>query len=448
MSFISLLLHTVHDSVHTFNKKLNYSEPKIYTGGIDISQWSSMSKLDQRSTLLKKWYLYYSYRDPNTGKLKRQINIKGEANKFKSKQKRHAYLKVMQQSLLELLEAGFSPYQDNTELEQRMFGAKIETHSKVVSEDVKKVSIVENNDATLTSIQDAIQLGLNTKRSVLNANSYSKFKSRIHRFSAWLKEKELYKEAITSVDKKLVIQYLNTVLQNSSARNRNNTRTDLSSLFQVLEDNEVILENFIKKINVLKSVPKRNKTYTPKLQQEIYEYLDKNDKNLLLFVKFISYNFLRPIEVCRLRIEDIDVEDKKLYVKAKNSPVKIKIIPDILLKDLPDFKGAYSKDFLFTQAGLIGQWNIEETNKRDFFTKKFKKIKDHFDLGKEYGLYSFRHTFITRLYQKLRKSSSPFVAKSELMLITGHTTMKALDSYLRDIDAELPEDYSKLLNDN
>lgn len=26
---ISLLLHSVHDSVHTFRKKLNYSEPKI-----------------------------------------------------------------------------------------------------------------------------------------------------------------------------------------------------------------------------------------------------------------------------------------------------------------------------------------------------------------------------------------------------------------------------------
>ena len=31
------------------------------------------------------------------------------------------------------------------------------------------------------------------------------------------------------------------------------------------------------------------------------------------------------------------------------------------------------------------------------------------------------------------------------MLITGHTSMLALEKYLRDIDAELPEDYSNLL---
>jgi hypothetical protein len=30
------------------------------------------------------------------------------------------------------------------------------------------------------------------------------------------------------------------------------------------------------------------------------------------------------------------------------------------------------------------------------------------------------------------------------MLITGHSTMTALEKYLRDIDAELPEDYSHL----
>jgi hypothetical protein len=29
------------------------------------------------------------------------------------------------------------------------------------------------------------------------------------------------------------------------------------------------------------------------------------------------------------------------------------------------------------------------------------------------------------------------------MLITGHTSMSSLEKYLRDIDAELPEDYSK-----
>ncbi|KAB1068267.1 site-specific integrase, partial [Tamlana haliotis] len=54
-------------------------------------------------------------------------------------------------------------------------------------------------------------------------------------------------------------------------------------------------------------------------------------------------------------------------------------------------------------------------------------------------------TFITKLYRELVKDSSSFEAKSKLILITGHSTMDALQKYLRDIDAELPEDYSDFL---
>lgn len=279
----------------------------------------------------------------------------------------------------------------------------------------------------------------------MNKNSFTKYKSRIKRFSKWLKKRGYEKQSILTIDKKLIIEYLNEVLQSSSARNRNNTRTDIASLFQILEDNELITENFVKKINVLKSTPTRNKTYSPKLQEDIYSYLKENDKHLLLFIQFISYNFLRPIEVCRLKVEDIDIEDKKLYVKAKNSPVKIKIIPEILLEQLPDLSNKKPNSFLFTQNTIGGDWDIEEENKRDHFTKRFKNIKDHFKLGKEYGLYSFRHTFITKLYREFRKTNSPFETKSKLMLITGHTTISALEKYLRDIDAELPKDYSSLI---
>jgi len=66
-------------------------------------------------------------------------------------------------------------------------------------------------------------------------------------------------------------------------------------------------------------------------------------------------------------------------------------------------------------------------------------------LGVDYGLYSFRHTFITKLYRDFAKTKTPFEAKSKLMLITGHSTIGVLDKYLREIDAELPEDYSKSL---
>ncbi len=429
--------------------KMNFTEPKIYTGGVQISEWSKLTKLEKETALKKDWFVYYSYRNPETQKLQRQPHIKAGVNKLKTKRERIAFLRTMQKALLELLQAGFNPYQDNSQLEAELFGSSSLAQSSNIVQTQKnqkeKKERIETQELESKSITEAFKIGLSLKERLMNKNSFTKYKSRINRFSKWLKKEGYEKQSITTIHKKFVIEYLNEVLQSSSARNRNNTRTDIASLFQILEDNELITENFVKKISVLKSTPTRNKTYTPKLQEDIYDYLEENDEHLLLFIQFISYNFLRPIEVCRLKVEDIDVKDKKLYVKAKNSPAKIKIIPDILLKQLPDLSDKKLKSFLFTQNEIGGEWDIEEENKRDHFTKRFKKIKDHFKLGKEYGLYSFRHTFITKLYRELRKTNSPFETKSKLMLITGHTTITALEKYLRDIDAELPEDYSFLI---
>lgn len=104
------------------------------------------------------------------------------------------------------------------------------------------------------------------------------------------------------------------------------------------------------------------------------------------------------------------------------------------------------KGHLFTKDGLIGEWNISDDAKRGHFSRKFKKVKEHFGFGDEYGIYSFRHYYTTRLYRSFRgQGLSPFETKSKLMTITGHDSMKALEKYLRNIDAELPDDYSDLL---
>ena len=453
MSNILLLLQRVHQNVHqnrhSLDKK-NFSVPKIYTGGVDITLWNELSKEEQKQALSKDWYIYYKFIDFTTGNLKRMPNIKGGCNRYKTKKERLLVLTQLRDALEYLLEKGLNPYSDSDtsllELEQAppkknkmvvVASASNDTKVAVIPQPVKPV-IIE----PVLSIKEAFAYALKIKKKSLNDTSYMNFEGRINRFKKALDENA----PITSLNRKQTNEYLNSILETTSARNRNNTRIDLSSLFEVLANDEIITENFIKRINTLKTKPQRNKTYTPDMQETIYSYLEKNDALLLLFIKFISYNFLRPVEVCRLKVGDLDVKDKKLYVRAKNKLVKIKIIPEILIKDLPDLTQMNKEDFLFTPTKIGGQWIATENNRRDHFSKRFKSIvKDHFGLGSDYGMYSFRHTFITKLYRELRKSYSPFEAKSILMNITGHSTMSALELYLRDIDAELPEDYSHLL---
>ena len=479
MSKIFLHLQKVHDLVHDLEhyslinhsknllKQKDFTAPKIFTGGVNILLWNQLNESEKANALSKSWYVYYSFRDAKTGKLKRMPNIKGNVNKLKTKKERIDYLNAMGVALEFLLERGFNPNITNN-IEELLDRKQSET-SKVNNTSIaipkeniaipsktiaiptetiaipsKTIAIPSENIAIpeILSIKEAFEFALNLKKNTIRDTSYKNFELRIRKFRKSLDENK----PITHITKKVMNDYLNEVLINSSARNRNNTRADFSSLFQVLEDNEIITDNIAKKINVLKSNPERNKTYTSEMQKDIYSFLEKNDQILLLFIKFVSYNFLRPIEVCELKIKDIDLIGKRIYLRTKNKTVKIKIIPEILIDDLPDLSRYNPDSFLFTPTGFGQDWITEPNNKRDYFSKRFKEVvKTHFNLNKDYGMYSFRHTFITKLYREMRKSSSQFETKSKLMLITGHSTMTALEKYLRDIDAELPEDYSNLL---
>lgn len=429
MSAILSILTKVNETVNVFDLKLKrkYTDPKIYTGGIDITKWSKYSKAEQEKALAKNWFVYFSFRNPKTDFLEKQSFIKGGVNRYKTKEERMEILETYRRNLLRILKEGYNPYEAN--------GAQNE----------------------IKSVKDAFAFGLDIKKNMMTENSFIRFKSRIKRFEKYLEENGFLFRFITSVDKAVVLNYLNMVLDTSSARNRNNTRTDISTLFQVFEDNDVIPSNFISKLKVLKAPPKRNKSYSETKLDRIYSFLQETDPNLLLFIKFVSYNFLRPIEVCRLRVEDINLREKKLTVKAKNKLVKEKIIPNILIDELSFLSKYEGKHFLFTPKGEPSNWEATDDNRRDYFTKKFKEVKDlftkktkegdkdYFELNSEYGIYSFRHTFITKIYREMRKTLTPFETKSRLLLITGHNTMAALEKYLRGIDAELPEDYSDLI---
>lgn len=448
MSSILLLLQTVHQNVHQFEMIPNFSKPLIYTGGQDINQWNKLSKKQKDEALSKDWYVYFKFRNPETGKLVRQPNIKAGANRIKTKEERYKFLSDIRDSLELLLKMGFNPYDDNTQLEEKLTQNKNKTDNK--KENIatpNTISIEKEKAESVLSIQNAFNYVLNIKEKTWSKSSYPVFKSRVNRFLLWLDgyKDDYSKQPITKLDKNTVIIYLNEVLEKTSASSRNNTRADLSALFQTLVDDDIITENFIKNISVTKSKPQRNKSYSSKLESDLLEYLEKNDPILLLFIQFITYNFLRPIEVCRLKVGDLNLKDKTLTVDAKNKLGKTKLIPQKLIGLLPDLSSKNHDDLLFTPTEIGGKWETLETNRRDYFTKKFKEIKDEFKLDKNYGLYSFRHTSISNLYRELSKTLTPFETKSKLMQITGHQTMDALEKYLRDIDAALPEDYSSLL---
>lgn len=170
---------------------------------------------------------------------------------------------------------------------------------------------------------------------------------------------------------------------------------------------------------------------------------------MYLFVKVVSYEFLRPKEVANLQVKHLNLNEKTLRIDTKSRLDESKIILDVLMDDLKALveKAKSPEDYLFTPTGQPGPWNTSPDNRRNYFSRQFKlKVKRPLELGREYGIYSFRHAFAVQLYKAfISRGMTSQEAKYKMLSITGHQSIKALENYLRDIGAELPEDYSGFL---
>ena len=73
MPSLNEMLNFEYESEYDLSQKKLYSDPKIYSAQGDLS---------------KRWYVYFSYRNPETGKLKRLAPIYGTVKNHKTKEAR------------------------------------------------------------------------------------------------------------------------------------------------------------------------------------------------------------------------------------------------------------------------------------------------------------------------------------------------------------------------
>lgn len=400
MNSKSAILQKVHEKVHGLKSLRKWTAPKIYHGGEDYD-------------LEKDWYVYYSFRNPKTGRLERQQNIK-RGNRFKTKEDRLRILKTYRDALHELLQEGFSPYDDSQE---------------------------EDNSFT---IEYALDFAMNNKRETWSDNNYRVTEARVNVFKEFLKKKRLLKRPPEAITKATVNEFLDEILHSTSAANRNNYRAALSSIFSFLVLRDVVEQNYFLKVPKLKLRPKGKKVYSKKLKQSVIDWMKENDPNLLQFIQIFTFGMIRPVEAVRLRVKDLNFEEGYFYVNTKQKARKKKIMSELLVNVLPDLSGCEPDDFVITQNGP-GKWDRSDDGRREFFTRRFQAMRDVLKFDSDLKMYNFRHTIITELYTKLIDEHGKKKSIQLLMEITGHSSEKALNHYLETTDAYLPKDFSKYL---
>lgn len=387
---------------------------------------------DHGGDLTRRWYVYYQYRNPNTGKLDDFKVYKG-VNRVKTVTERRKKLKQLKVAMERLLDDGFSPF-----------------------EKYKKGGAVTSREET--DILAAIDHVVEVKKAYLKSSSFKTFEARIKIFKAYLKDQGKGTITAREISRSDITDFLSWVQRTRKIGNfsRNNYLADIKGLFTKLVEEEYTGRNPTLKIADLPANPKKNRAFSSQQIEVVKSWMLEYDPNLYKFIRWVTYAFLRPVEVCRIQVKHIDLENALLYIPTKTKSEKVRRIIPRLLDDLKEINiGQYQpEDYLFTKHGHPGPWlshrdkkPVQDMERRTWFGNRFKLLKKDIGLGPEYGIYSFRHSAVGDIYKSITSAGyTSYHAKMIMMPITGHDTLQALDQYLREAQIEIAEDHSGYIN--
>ena len=173
----------------------------------------------------------------------------------------------------------------------------------------------------------------------------------------------------------------------------------------------------------------RDTTIPPEDITKIYASLEyKDEKNtgdldMQFYLKILYYTVCRPSEIIHLRKRDFDFKNKRIEI-FQNKVKKSKIIyfTDEFIAEIQDFIST-ADDYVF-KGHFAG---------KEYYSKKFSKLRNKLEMPKEYKLYTFRHTRGTELMDST--NDLEFVSKS-----LGHQNIKTTaEHYINRDDTQYRE---------
>ena len=126
------------------------------------------------------------------------------------------------------------------ELETKQVIDKVE---KTVLKESVPEDMPSSPEATSLTPKEAFEFSLNLKTNTVSSRTLSDYRERGNTFLKWLESEHPEIKSITEIERKTLILFFNSVQLRTSARNRNNFRTCLNAILQMLEDNEIIIKN-------------------------------------------------------------------------------------------------------------------------------------------------------------------------------------------------------------
>jgi|GEM_PF-6605601 len=403
---------------------LNYRPCKLYMG---------CSKKANKPDLSRQWFVYYSYRNPNTGKMERQPPIYRDINTFDTIAERKEYGKALINIYNELLRAGLSPFEE---------------------------FVSKENGYLNKNIISCSELYLSEKKKSLAPKSFASYKQHVDWFIDWIKENRLSHLNIDQIKRHQVMQFLSDYREKSetaaaaarpsekrkpaSNRQINNIKDNIITFFNYFKTNfeDEITKNPAKGIKDLPHLTRGNKAYTDAQIKLLKQLMLDHNPRILAFCEMVYESCTRPHEETRfLKIADLDFDQNRIHIRPELSKEgRSEWIPmsSVYMARLKEYVKGYPDDhYLFSVDRHLGanKFNrikpgplvpgptpIAEWTLREWY----KAIKKMAGLDETWTIYSWKHSYCVRAY--LDTKDVYFI-----QIKCRHTDLSVTCKYLRNL---------------
>jgi integrase len=266
--------------------------------------------------------------------------------------------------------------------------------------DINKIYETESEEIKSYTVAEAIEYALKIKKSSIRTTSYPSYKSTVKILLKWLNNNRISVLDIAYFDKLKALHFDDYLMVDChyASKTVNGHISYLKSLFQILVDREVILNNPFKNLNKHKEAESRkniayNKTQIAKIKKIILE----NDQQLWLFIQFIYYCYLRPNEVRQLKYNYLKLDEKKIFIPkhiSKNGKDGFVTIPETFYNELKNVR------FFNVKSEFVFQSQNETLPiSKNMMGERYRKLIKPLNLGKDYTLYSWKHSGVVAAYK-------------------------------------------------
>jgi integrase len=386
--------------------------------------------------LEKKWFVYFSYKDPRNGEMKR-FKIYEGLHKIKEFKKRQAAAEKLCADLTEKIRNGWNPFLDDEKSvyeDQLQYNAIARVYGKrrASNKTVRYYSSLFLNDAI--------------KEAILEPETLRTYTSKLRTFDLWLESRDLHGDDISCISNQVVIDFFRFMIDERklSGNSIKKYRQILRNMFEFARKQKALVNNPVYDIPDCRRV--NDQSPRPIAEFDITAFKDvihAEDPQLWLAICFEYYCFLRPGKELRfLQVKDIDFTRGTINVDRERAKTNLERFPTIPLVFLEELRAMNIHRFPkhYYVIGSKGEPGTESLSKNTL-RNRFRHFREKLNMPDSYKFYSWKHTGNGR-------ASDAGITTKDLQGQNGHTSILTTEKYMRfkigQVNTEIRDHFPKI----